>query len=103
FVVRRPPYSPRFPYTTLFRSLRPAVALADDAVDLAGRPVLCRDPHGVGPVPRGPAGRLLPVGRLLVHDEQLAPLAVDGFGPLGRSEEHTSELQSLAYLVCRLL
>src|SRR2546425_11424781 len=64
-MIRRPPRSTLFPYTTLFRSLPP------------------------GPVPgSGPRG--------LCHGQ---PASVGQ----ARSEEHTSELQSLAYLVCRLL
>src|SRR2546425_13365132 len=77
-MIRRPPRSTLFPYTTLFRSLPVVVAFADHisaaekekiyAVEFIGRTwhrASCR--------------------------------------PLCRSEEHTSELQSLAYLVCRLL
>src|SRR3712207_7919465 len=88
-MIRRPPRSTLFPYTTLFRSVRgergaaaravrhDLVALVQQAlvVDLAQRP-----PHG------------LDVG------------GVEGpVGVLERSEEHTSELQSRQYLVCRLL
>src|SRR5205823_11187732 len=61
-MLRRPPRSTLFPYTTLFRS---------DVDETAG--------DGISP-----------------DDE-------DGAAPSSRSEEHTSELQSLAYLVCRLL
>src|SRR2546425_11881652 len=68
-MIRRPPRSTLFPYTTLFRSRRPA-------------PRRRR--------PRGAGRRLRAVGRA----RALRP---------PRSEEHTSELQSLAYLVCRLL
>src|SRR2546425_4746625 len=70
-MIRRPPRSTLFPYTTLFRSERgQAARRAAPACDSARRL------HGPPPVePRGDA----------------------------RSEEHTSELQSLAYLVCRLL
>src|SRR2546425_11600958 len=81
-MIRRPPRSTLFPYTTLFRSL-------------------------------GEAGQLA-VGVVLVAvlDQQVAgrfadPDADDVLAVLlelqDRSEEHTSELQSLAYLVCRLL
>src|SRR3989441_1513683 len=78
-MIRRPPRSTLFPYTTLFRSHGrvPETALHDDAeVRL-----------GAGPVLVEPA---------------LEDVAARGRQPL-RSEEHTSELQSLAYLVCRLL
>src|ERR1041384_8749069 len=60
-MIRRPPRSTLFPYTTLFRSIAAEEAHRVDV------------PRSVGD-----------------HDD-------------GRSEEHTSELQSLAYLVCRLL
>src|SRR5687767_15771929 len=76
-MIRRPPRSTLFPYTTLFRSKRCA--------PLADR---------VGFVP--PA-RASPGAYLLEYHETLTPPA------RCRSEEHTSELQSLAYLVCRLL
>src|SRR3712207_7131004 len=73
-MIRRPPRSTLFPYTTLFRSLRfPAAA-----------------PLGL---PRVAAG--LSLQRRAAKREALAPA--------GRSEEHTSELQSRQYLVCRLL
>src|SRR5256885_7622524 len=77
-MIRRPPRSTLFPYTTLFRSLQLFLAHLRD--------LLCR------------------VGRhFLVHMELRAvrPAAVsDG---VQRSEEHTSELQSPCNLVCRLL
>src|SRR2546429_4125567 len=65
-MIRRPPRSTLFPYTTLFRS----------------RPVV----HAPALRPREPA-----------------PGAARPRGPAGRSEEHTSELQSRLHLVCRLL
>src|SRR2546425_3087212 len=76
-MIRRPPRSTLFPYTTLFRSRWierrgkkvPNVALAAVPLDLA------------------------PVLKESLFDR----------GEVERSEEHTSELQSLAYLVCRLL
>src|SRR3712207_8635429 len=91
-MIRRPPRSTLFPYTTLFRSLRDprlvAVGVAPEAVDRAehrGRVVGVQE--GAGAVVDGLAGDGGVVG---VHH------AV-------RSEEHTSELQSRQYLVCRLL
>src|SRR5262249_61760838 len=67
-MIRPPPRSPLFPYTTLFRSCRP------------------------------------PVGTISVLSP-VAPRRVDlaRHGEIDRSEEHTSELQSLTNLVCRLL
>src|SRR3712207_8785930 len=79
-MIRRPPRSTLFPYTTLFRSVGAAV---DDA-EHVDHVVLERAANTV---------RV----RLLVVDVLLRdPRA-------GRSEEHTSELQSRQYLVCRLL
>src|SRR3712207_7699515 len=79
-MIRRPPRSTLFPYTTLFRS-----RARDDRGGLA-----C-------------AGRFL-IGTV----DRLDVVAVDGNGVPAerggaRSEEHTSELQSRQYLVCRLL
>src|SRR2546423_8668144 len=74
-MIRRPPRSTLFPYTTLFRSPCQAGAWP---------------PHSAAR-PKESRGRRLPLrqaGRLAEAE---------------RSEEHTSELQSLAYLVCRLL
>src|SRR3712207_7262505 len=88
-MIRRPPRSTLFPYTTLFRSERRRCPRGSDQSD---RPSL---------VPRrggGPGGVLGPGGRRAALVPHLGP------GPrLGRSEEHTSELQSRQYLVCRLL
>src|SRR3712207_8284431 len=82
-MIRRPPRSTLFPYTTLFRSVRQPLQR------LLG-PVLV-----VGP-------GLARVAQLLqiVHD--VAPDVAQRHLAL-RSEEHTSELQSRQYLVCRLL
>src|SRR2546425_10803691 len=77
-MIRRPPRSTLFPYTTLFRSPR----LHPERHDR--RPARCR----VCRI-RTVVARERPGDRGTAH--------------AGRSEEHTSELQSLAYLVCRLL
>src|SRR3712207_8631194 len=85
-MIRRPPRSTLFPYTTLFRSAgpgrrvgrRPRAAQADS-----------------GAAHRGAAG--LRAG--VPHAAQGVP----GVAATRRSEEHTSELQSRQYLVCRLL
>src|SRR3712207_8733152 len=82
-MIRRPPRSTLFPYTTLFRSLEDVLA----------------------PVEGG--GQLLRVGRVVLarrldqagEQRRLRQRQVAG----QRSEEHTSELQSRQYLVCRLL
>src|SRR3712207_8722992 len=85
-MIRRPPRSTLFPYTTLFRS------------DPRDRPR--RAEHG-GLLP---AGHGAVRGALGLHQPALPRRAHPGLlreGP--RSEEHTSELQSRQYLVCRLL
>src|SRR2546425_5706515 len=81
-MIRRPPRSTLFPYTTLFRSCPPAYPPGDDGVELRSA---CR----------ARARIVLSAVRL---GRRLHPR-----GGGSRSEEHTSELQSLAYLVCRLL
>src|SRR3712207_8710623 len=85
-MIRRPPRSTLFPYTTLFRSLRRG----------ASRP-LDRDPRARRRLaPTGPArASLTGTSHTSRRDE------VTHGQP--RSEEHTSELQSRQYLVCRLL
>src|SRR3712207_7534211 len=80
-MIRRPPSSPLFPYTTLFRSHR-----------------LRLRPH-LRPRRRHAAHRRQGVH---AHPAQRRDLG-GGAGPPHRSEEHTSELQSRQYLVCRLL
>src|SRR2546425_1606127 len=76
-MIRRPPRSTLFPYTTLFRSLPGGAALETGSGGRQGR-------------------QRLPACR-----NDLAPVSTTR--TCSRSEEHTSELQSLAYLVCRLL
>src|SRR2546425_9717697 len=88
-MIRRPPRSTLFPYTTLFRSHFSARRDCGPA----RRPAV-RDQ------PRPQRDRRRPGGAALVPGR--AHQARDG-GRVSRSEEHTSELQSLAYLVCRLL
>src|SRR5438067_6131282 len=80
-MIRRPPSSTLFPYTTLFRS--------HPGQQLHGLPLPLR---GGGPGGTLGRGHALP-GRALVPAKL----------PAGRSEEHTSELQSRFDLVCRLL
>src|SRR3712207_8237453 len=79
-MIRRPPRSTLFPYTTLFRSALDSPRKADDAVGWPrkiGSPGRAANPYRVCP------------GSKPQHQS--------------RSEEHTSELQSRQYLVCRLL
>src|SRR3712207_7580349 len=82
-MIRRPPRSTLFPYTTLFRSVR--------AAQHCDRKLRLR-------LHRGGRHELEQKGRIPDHD-----LAARVLGQADRSEEHTSELQSRQYLVCRLL
>src|SRR3712207_8049317 len=97
-MIRRPPRSTLFPYTTLFRSVSVGVMmLVEEGRLLLGDPVgkhlLELATMGVAKPDRGTefAARPITVQDLLRHTSGL------------RSEEHTSELQSRQYLVCRLL
>src|SRR2546425_5951522 len=89
-MIRRPPRSTLFPYTTLFRSLLHASERVH-VLDLDFRAEL--------------AGAARPKRHVRVAAQRpLLHVAVrDAEEHQHRSEEHTSELQSLAYLVCRLL
>src|SRR5262245_65105334 len=94
-MTSRPPSSALFPYTTLFRSLAgwasphgSLVHAARDEALAALRLAEVGPEHGRAAVVVGIGGR--------------AP-GLDPLAPEARSEEHTSELQSLRHLVCRLL
>src|SRR3712207_8293012 len=91
-MIRRPPRSTLFPYTTLFRS-KPAGAGTGIGLSFCHAVVTAHD----GAIEAGerPGGGALFTVRLPAT-EAVAPAA-------HRSEEHTSELQSRQYLVCRLL
>src|SRR3712207_7807752 len=100
-MIRRPPRSTRFPYATLFRSRRPGGARG--APPRAGS-------HRPGRRRRLARGGLRELARVpRAHGTaSVTPydVVVVGAGVVGaaiRSEEHTSELQSRQYLVCRLL
>src|SRR3712207_6874085 len=86
-MIRRPPRSTLFPYTTLFRSLLRRLQACAERVEPRAHERPAR-PGGRDPAAPGGIGRLRG-GRPGLHRE--------------RSEEHTSELQSRQYLVCRLL
>src|SRR3989442_8731946 len=90
-MIRRPPRSTLFPYTTLFRSRR------EDLEQLAG--AVAR------PFPaRRRWAEHLPAGTRLRHGQGQGPVLGPPAQDRGRrSEEHTSELQSRPHLVCRLL
>src|SRR3712207_9127569 len=102
-MIRRPPRSTLFPYTTLFRSVGGLEGVAGvlEVLDAGQDPV---DDVGALREVQAEAGALehhrRPPGQLA--DEQAQGVA-DPFGlHVLRSEEHTSELQSRQYLVCRL-
>src|SRR2546429_6292019 len=90
-MIRRPPRSTLFPYTTLFRSstrlLRPIHPLFGYAIEnIAAIPM-----RVIVSVPVAIAALVIVGGKAISHDA------------VARSEEHTSELQSRLHLVCRLL
>src|SRR3712207_7297507 len=91
-MIRRPPRSTLFPYTTLFRS--------DRDVGLGQRPAF---------LDREPVGRedgelvIAEDERAAAHARRVAHVLRRQLDATVRSEEHTSELQSRQYLVCRLL
>src|SRR3712207_7980324 len=86
-MIRRPPRSTLFPYTTLFRSERGTVTVFVVVFMSALLAV---------------AGLVIDGGNLLAARRHAANVA-ESAARAGRSEEHTSELQSRQYLVCRLL
>src|SRR3712207_8737954 len=88
-MIRRPPRSTLFPYTTLFRS----ETIADCAMEMVW---MVEEGEEVHPVLSAAVSE---------SDEVVLKLTVSPGSPADgkRSEEHTSELQSRQYLVCRLL
>src|SRR3712207_7275113 len=97
-MIRRPPRSTLFPYTTLFRSagLHGRLNRADRALDEREREAL----HRLDGEPERPQRERVRRGR---HAVERGDAADDRQRRVERSEEHTSELQSRQYLVCRLL
>src|SRR3712207_6964370 len=86
-MIRRPPRSTLFPYTTLFRS---TIFPRSDASVTSVPPVLSHArPRSSGARTRGPLPAVITVAIVVMQHARL--------------EEHTSELQSRQYLVCRLL
>src|SRR2546422_2815845 len=87
-MIRRPPRSTLFPYTTLFRSQQEQTALRD-CLELLGIPYIA-----TSDVVQAARRSLIFAGGILANTQ---------LTPSQRSEEHTSELQSRLHLVCRLL
>src|SRR5205085_12058366 len=90
--IRRPPRSTLFPYTTLFRSASNRPVLWYRTGNAWSAPIVLAMPAGAT------AASLYDVNHL---GQAVGP--IDGSMSPGRSEEHTSELQSQSNLVCRLL
>src|SRR5689334_25220053 len=86
-MIRRPPRSTLFPYTTLFRSIDRGFGNESQANAIGILAFVCADQLGL-------AGFGIHPGVVELQEDPLGPL---------RSEEHTSELQSQFHLVCRLL
>src|SRR2546426_10119861 len=102
-MIRRPPRSTLFPYTTLFRSAGTDITVI----------VLGHDERRMGIVVDRLLGQeetvVKPLGKYLGHITGISGATISGDGhvrlildPAARSEEHTSELQSPCNLVCRL-
>src|SRR5947199_6003445 len=102
-MIRRPTRSTLFPYTTLFRSYRDGVDQPEGRTgeDLPGygHQVLA---HG-GALAIVRCRRVAPAVMKIPTPTLTLALSLQGEGEGRRSEEHTSELQSLRHLVCRLL
>src|SRR3712207_8262068 len=84
-MIRRPPRSTLFPYTTLFRSIVPSIITSFGIIFGASPPIN------------------LPIVNTAGLVEGISLLVISCRDKYIRSEEHTSELQSRQYLVCRLL
>src|SRR3712207_8766983 len=91
-MIRRPPRSTLFPYTTLFRSC----SCSYMRLCWTPRPTSAAT-HSAASTSLGCQGAPARVRIMVIAPSGLGPV------PNGRSEEHTSELQSRQYLVCRLL
>src|SRR3712207_7155892 len=91
-MIRRPPRSTLFPYTTLFRSLQDGPRFA----------FISGDDDWIGAFSNY-EGMMDGLGDWWARGIRARVLDVPGLGHQPRSEEHTSELQSRQYLVCRLL
>src|SRR2546422_6334946 len=92
-MIRRPPRSTLFPYTTLFRS--------DFGVAKAASAAAATDTVSGGTLTT--IGLAIGTPTYMAPEQATGEATVDGRADLYRSEEHTSELQSRLHLVCRLL
>src|SRR2546422_7846661 len=118
-MIRRPPRSTLFPYTTLFRSLEAtkttiaahfgAIVKVNDQLSFGARFLTQAkfDYSGTASFQQVPTGLIVPADIVVTPTDTIhagTPIdALLGAPAIGRSEEHTSELQSRLHLVCRLL
>src|SRR2546422_7234067 len=93
-MIRRPPRSTLFPYTTLFRSVSLAEKIDEHLLDHEALDGKIGEVHADTRLQRGGGVR---------REAAVGQRAGDGLPREVRSEEHTSELQSRLHLVCRLL
>src|SRR3712207_7634010 len=98
-MIRRPPSSTLFPYTTLFRSGPMAYQHYTAATAVCGDALLTPDGHKLAPASDALCDRVSYLEQAGRYLDTVEP----GQRLVARSEEHTSELQSRQYLVCRLL
>src|SRR3712207_9561739 len=102
-MIRRPPRSTLFPYTTLFRSVRTLDRMKHLTLEIILRIVFgARDEEvtELRDAVHGTLDSVRSMPRMLAMS--LVQRDLGPHSPWGRSEEHTSELQSRQYLVCRL-
>src|SRR5205814_10351377 len=102
-LLRTPPISTLFPYTTLFRSdLDGAIVSQNFTVTVAASPPRIAD---ISTRAQVSSGDNVLIGGFIIQGSASNRVLVRAIGPslIPRSEEHTSELQSLRHLVCRLL
>src|SRR5437870_9539334 len=95
-MLRRPPSSPLFPYTTLFRSV------LERATKLQAS-LMSEDKTYEGVMQLGVATDSHDADGEVIAEKPVPPLSEADIETVLRSEEHTSELQSRGHLVCRLL
>src|SRR2546430_11389958 len=94
-MIRRPPRSTLFPYTTLFRSYSMTASTSGEFIASANCSLTAIVSHAPNSFANKPGDFMVtPV---------IGTTATRALAPFGRSEEHTSELQSQSNLVCRLL
>src|SRR3712207_7453139 len=108
-MIRRPPRSTLFPYTTLFRSEEGVGVIyishrLDELYEICDRVTILRDGRVAHTGELAGLSRLQLIAHMLGRElAEVEKEGTTGFSEEHRSEEHTSELQSRQYIVCRLL